>query len=91
MTSIAKEQGIATILGKDSGGGASSIGVILTPDGSALIISTNNVLATRIGDEINGYEYLSIEDGITVDYLMYNVTSDSLLISTIATAKAAPQ
>ncbi|XMB72094.1 S41 family peptidase [Mycoplasmatota bacterium WC30] len=88
MISMAKEQGIATILGKDSSGGASSIGVILTPDGSALMISTNNVLATRVGDEISGYEYLSVEDGIEVDYFMYNVTSDDLIVSLIETAKA---
>jgi len=91
MVSMAKEQGLATILGKNSSGGASSIGVILTPDGSALMISTNNVLSTRIGDAVNGYEYISVEDGIEVDYFMYNVTSDDLIISLIATAKAAEE
>ena len=79
MASIAKEQGIATVIGKDSSGGASSIGAIYSPDGSCLLISTNNVLSTRI----NG-EYYSIEDGIEVEYLMANVTSDAILISVIA-------
>lgn len=88
MTSMAKEQGFATILGKDSSGGASSIGTILTPDGSCLLVSTNSVLCTRVGNEVDGYEYLSVEEGIEVDYSMYNVTSDSLLVSTIAQAQS---
>ncbi|MFA5006023.1 MAG: S41 family peptidase [Candidatus Izemoplasmatales bacterium] len=83
MTSIAKEQGIATVIGQPSSGGASSIGVIITPDGSVLFISTNNVLCTRIGNEIDGYVYQSIEDGITPDYLMDDVTSNSELIALI--------
>ena len=87
MASIAKEQGIATVIGKNSSGGASSIGAIYSPDGSCLLISTNNVLSTRVGSEVDGYEYISIEDGITVEYLMSNVTSDSQIISTIATVQ----
>ncbi|MBU0997140.1 MAG: DUF5011 domain-containing protein [Firmicutes bacterium] len=86
MAAMAKEQGIATIVGLDSSGGASSIGVVMTPDGSSLIISTNNVLCTRIGNETEGYQYISIEDGVPVEYSMYNPTSDSLLITTIETA-----
>jgi len=84
MASIAKEQNIATVIGKNSSGGASSIGAIYSPDGSCLLISTNNVLSTRIGNEIDGYEYISIEDGIAVEYLMSNVTSDAQLITAIA-------
>ena len=38
MTSMAKDGGFATIIGQDSSGGASSIEVILLPDGQALII-----------------------------------------------------
>ncbi|MGD9964123.1 MAG: S41 family peptidase, partial [Candidatus Izemoplasmatales bacterium] len=79
MASMAKEQGIATVIGKDSSGGASSIGAIYSPDGSCLLISTNNVLSTRI----NG-EYYSIEDGIEVEYLMSNVTNDLELINIIS-------
>ena len=78
MASIAKEQGIATVIGKNSSGGASSIGAIYSPDGSCLLISTNNVLSTYIDGE-----YYSIEDGIAVEYVMSNVTNNSALISII--------
>lgn len=78
MASMAKEQGIATVIGKDSSGGASSIGTIYSPDGSCLMISTNNVLSTRIDGE-----YYSIEDGIEVEYMMTNVYNDASLISVI--------
>lgn len=87
MASIAKELGIATVIGKNSSGGASSIGAIFSPDGSCLLISTNNVLSTRIGDSPETYEYLSIEDGIEVDFLMSNVTSDTALINAIKAAE----
>jgi len=78
MASMAKEQGIATVIGKNSSGGASSIGAIYSPDGSCLLISTNNVLSTYIDGE-----YYSIEDGIAVEYVMSNVTNNSALISII--------
>jgi len=83
MASMAKEQGIATVIGKNSSGGASSIGAIYSPDGSCLLISTNNVLSTYIDGE-----YYSIEDGIEVEYLMLNVTSDSALIAIIEQVNA---
>ncbi len=89
MASMAQEMGIATIVGQDSTGGASSIGVIMAPDGTTLLISTNNVLSTRIGNETDGYRYKSIEYGIEVDYYMSNVYSESLLISIIEQANAA--
>jgi len=90
MTSIAKEQGIATIIGKNSSGGASSIGAIYTPDGSCLLISTNNVLSTLVEDEDGNITYVSVENGIQVDYFLYNVTDDQLLIDAIAQSKANP-
>lgn len=83
MASIAKEQGIATVIGKNSSGGASSIGAIYSPDGSCLLISTNNVLSTRVGNETEGYEYISIEDGIIVEQTVSNVTSDSQIVYAI--------
>ncbi len=89
MASMAQEMGIATIIGQDSTGGASSIGVIMAPDGTTLLISTNNVLSTRIGNETDGYRYKSIEYGIEVDYYMSNVYSETLLISVIEKANAA--
>lgn len=90
MTSIAKELGIATIIGKNSSGGASSIGAIYTPDGSCLLISTNNVLSTTVIDDEGNVVYLSVEDGIEVDYFLYNVTSDSLLIDAINQSQSTP-
>ncbi|MBU1020819.1 MAG: DUF5011 domain-containing protein [Firmicutes bacterium] len=88
MTSMAKELDFATVVGQPSSGGASSIGVIITPDGSCLLISTNNVLSTRVGNEIDGYEYFSIEYGITPEYYMQDVTSDEELIAVINQANA---
>lgn len=85
MASIAKEQGIATVIGQDSSGGASSIGAIILPNGTALIISTNNVLSTRVGNEVDGYDYLSIEYGIEVEIAMTNVASDTELVTKIRT------
>ncbi len=82
MTSIAKEMGVATIIGHRSGGGASSIGTVITPDGTALVISTNNVLSTRVTTE-SGYEYESVEHGIEPDFVLNDVTSDEELIAAI--------
>ncbi len=87
FASMAKELGIP-ILGQNSSGGACSIGVVMNPDGSAIMISTNNVLSTRIGNEVDGYQYLSVEGGIEVDYFMSNVTSDTKLIEIITQIKA---
>lgn len=89
MSSMAKEMGIATIIGQNSTGGASSIGVIMSPDGTTFLISTNNVLSTRTGNETDGYRYRSIEYGIEVDYYMSNVYDESRLISIIEQANAA--
>ncbi|MDT8336923.1 MAG: S41 family peptidase [Candidatus Izemoplasmatales bacterium] len=82
FASMAKELGIP-IIGQKSSGGASSIGLVILPDGSGIFISTNNVLSTRIGNEIDGYTYESVEYGIDVDYLMEKVTDDTELLSTI--------
>jgi len=86
FASMAKELGIP-ILGQKSSGGACSIGVIINPDGSAIMISTNNVISTRTGNEIDGYVYTSVEGGVPVDYLMTDVTSDTELINKINQAK----
>jgi hypothetical protein len=74
MASMAKESGVATVIGKASTGGASSIGVIITPDGTVMKISTNNVLCTRIGNETDGYEYISVEHGVEPDIPFNDVT-----------------
>jgi C-terminal processing protease CtpA/Prc len=82
FASMAKELGIP-VIGQQSSGGASSIGAFITPDGSAVMISTNNVLSTRIGNELDGYEYISVESGVPVDYFLSRVTSDDQLINAI--------
>lgn len=82
MASMAKELGYP-LMGKHTTGGASSIGIIMTPDGSTLLISTLSVSATRIGNEVDGYEYLSIEFGIEPDYIMENVYDDAEILATI--------
>lgn len=68
MTSIGQHMGFATIIGTKSGGGASSIIPVVLPDGTFFHMSSLNVLSYRVGNEIDGYEYFSIEDGITPDY-----------------------
>ena len=83
MISIAKEQGIATIIGQDSAGGACSIGQITTPIGAVLFISTHNQSATRTGNEIDGYEYTTIEYGVEVDIVISDVTDDQQIIDAI--------
>jgi carboxyl-terminal processing protease len=80
MASMAKELGIPTI-GSRSSGGASSIGIIISPTGTAISMSTNNVLSARIGNEIDGYTYLSIEDGISPDYPINDILDDEALIA----------
>jgi hypothetical protein len=75
MASMAKELGIP-IIGQNASGGASSIGIILPPGGSSLLISTNNVLSARIFDDEGNPVYLSIEYGVTVDYRVTSITND---------------
>ena len=41
-------------------------------------------MSTRVGNEVDGYDYLSIEYGVSVDYWMSNVTSDQEIIDIIA-------
>jgi len=83
--SIAKELGIP-VIGGNSSGGASSIGVILPFGGSAVIISTNNVLSTRVfNEDTQSYEYLSIEYGIEVDYKLTNLLDDDEITEAIET------
>lgn len=65
-TSVAKDMGIATIIGTPSSGGACSITAMLLPDGSGIMISSTGMLTN------NRYE--SIEAGISVDIAMDDVT-----------------
>jgi len=80
MTSIAKDMGIATIIGQQSSGGACSLAAILTPDGSAVLISSNTMLTD--------IDFDSIEGGIVVDYYMSYVFSNEQLINIINTVNS---
>jgi len=77
--SIAKELGIP-VLGQKSSGGASSISFFQTPDGSIIILSSNNVLTDK--------DYNSIEYGITPDYELDNLYSETEIINAINQAKS---
>jgi carboxyl-terminal processing protease len=70
MASIGQQMGFATIIGTQSGGGASSIIPVVLPDGSFFHMSSLNVLSYREGNDIDGYTYYSIEHGITPDYVL---------------------
>jgi uncharacterized repeat protein (TIGR02543 family) len=70
MASIGQHMGFATILGTKSGGGASSIIPVVLPDGTFFHMSSLNVLSYRVGNDVDGFEYFSIEDGITPDYIL---------------------
>ena len=83
MTSMAKELGIATIIGSKSSGGAASIGVFVTPDGSLLMRSTNGVFATVVRDGQGNSVYQSIEKGITPDYQLTNPYDNAALTALI--------
>ena len=63
MASIAKELGMATIIGFDSSGGASPITVLVLPTGTVMFMSSSSVISTTIDGE-----YVSIEFGVEVDY-----------------------
>jgi len=68
LVSIAKQMGIATIIGNTSGGGGSSIVPIVLADGATIILSSNNVMATASSDGSGGYIFTSIERGVEPDY-----------------------
>lgn len=83
MASMAKEQGIATVIGRDSSGGASSIGIFVTPDGTILMRSSNSVSSRVEYDENNQPVYISIEDGVTVDIPLDSLYSDAEIIAAV--------
>jgi predicted transcriptional regulator len=82
MTVMAKELGYP-VLGSQTGGGAASIGVLSLPNGSVMIISKNSLTAARVGNEIDGYEYLSTEFGVQPDIFVSNPYDDAQLIAAI--------
>ena len=75
MTSIAKENGFAKILGLPSSGGASSIAPTILPSGAIIYISSLSMSASKT--------YESIEFGIQPDYKMNDFKSETELIAAI--------
>ena len=83
MASMAKEMGVATIIGTQSSGGAASIGLFVTPDGSLLLRSTLNVFANVSVDANQNRTYTSVEGGVPVDYVLNNTFSNSDIVALI--------
>jgi hypothetical protein len=83
MTAMAKEMGVATIIGTKSSGGAASIGLFVTPDGTILLRSTNNVFATVTVDECDVRSYTSVESGVIVDYNLDNPFNNTAITNLI--------
>jgi uncharacterized repeat protein (TIGR02543 family) len=69
LATIFQENDLGTVIGVQTGGGASSITPILLPNGSAFTMSSNNISAYRTGagTEADPYVYHSVEFGITPD------------------------
>ena len=85
MAAIGKYQGIATVIGTTSGGGASSIIPIILPDGSMHQISSLNVLSYREGSDEDGWEYFSLEYGVEPDYMLpvSSLTNDAAIAALV--------
>ena len=83
MASTAKEQGIATVIGIQSSGGASSISGIVLPTGDVIFMSSSNVISRRLDGDI----FESVEYGVTVEYeftLFGNLYDDAFIVNAIA-------
>ncbi len=83
MASMAKEMGVATIIGTQSSGGAASIGLFVTPDGTMLLRSTLNVFANVTVDENGNRTYTSVEPGVPVDYTLTNPFDNAAITNLI--------
>ncbi len=88
MASMAKEMGVATIIGTKSSGGAASIGLFVTPDGTLLLRSTNNVFANVSVDENENRTYTDIEGGVPVDYTLLNTFDNASIVTLINQIRA---
>jgi C-terminal processing protease CtpA/Prc len=64
MAAMAKEEGIATIIGVQSSGGASSISGTVLPSGDVFFMSSTNVINVQISEG----EFESVEYGVVPDY-----------------------
>lgn len=65
MAATAQEMGIATIIGRPSSGGASSIGAVVTPTGDVFFMSSLSTMSMKLKDG----SIASIEYGIKPDIL----------------------
>ncbi|MFZ9139006.1 MAG: S41 family peptidase [Bacilli bacterium] len=88
MASMSKEMGVAKIIGTKSSGGAASIGLFVTPDGTLLLRSTNNVFANVSVDENENRTYTDIEGGVPVDYTLLNTFDNASIIALINQIRA---
>jgi len=88
MASMAKEMGVATIIGGQSSGGAASIGLVVTPDGTILLRSTLNVFATVTVDSNQNRTYRSVESGVPVDYSLADPFNNNAIIALINTIRS---
>jgi len=69
FASMAKDMGLATIIGQQSSGGAASVKIMIMPNGTVIRISSPNILSNN--------QYESIEFGIPVDIeIPLNVMGD---------------
>ncbi len=75
FASVAKDMGIAKIIGQQSSGGACSLTAIILPDGSGLMISSTGMLTDK--------NYQSIEGGIRVNIAMADVKDMNELVEKI--------
>ena len=83
MASMAKEMEAATIIGTQSSGGAASIGLFVTPDGTLLLRSTLNVFANVSVDANQNRTYTSVEAGVPVDFVLNDTFNNSDIIALI--------
>lgn len=67
FTAIAKNMGIASIIGQQSGGGMCSVLPIVLADGTTARISSPNALMTVKQDEQGVYHFTPVQKGIAVD------------------------
>lgn len=86
MATIFMENQLGPIMGIKSGGGAASITPILLPNGTAFIMSSNNVngYRTGLGTEEDPFIYHDNEFGIAPDYVLsYSLLYDNSTLTNI--------
>lgn len=85
LTAIFEMNDLGTIIGLQTGGGASSITPILLPNGTAFTMSSNNVGAMRTGSgtEEDPFVYTNTEYGVTPDIIIdiEDIYNEAVLIT----------